>query len=68
MEKLKVFLVYSSYFNEGDGLAGGGVWNEPTMVGAFRDKKVARNWVRRQRRAWKFSWRTRFTYKTLLVT
>lgn len=68
MDKLKVYLVYSSHLDSCEGLGGGGSWLEPQLVAAFRVKKDAYNWARREKRKNKFDWRHRFSYKTLLVT
>jgi hypothetical protein len=68
MDKLKVYLVYTSFLDSCEGLGGGGAWNKPELVGAFRVKKDARNWARQQRKKFKFDWRQKFSYKTLLVT
>ena len=64
---LKVYLVFRSDTDGGDGMGGGCGWDEPKMVSAFTTRDKACNCVRTETKKLKGDWRTKYSYKTLKV-
>ena len=67
LKMLKVYLVYRSDTDGGDGMGGGCGWGEAKMQGAFTSRERACNWVRSETKKLKGDWRTKYSYKTLKV-